>query len=404
MKIYITIAGLFISLTSLFGFQASAFQTSGVSITKFILFPDSSFYKQSNIAIAEGETFQVLDETKLFHEDDSQLQKFKWYKIKLKSGQSGWVFGNNVAIYDTVLNTQEKILDTDRLNLSASFYNATAWQASLRGFDTDSSSKKPYVEKYLVLSNSLGKSRFIQIGREVVEGSSWAQNIQFSDLNSDGYEEVVIELKSQGSMSEKANHYLEIFSMKHDDLNSIYSEKINLGRKSKNIAPINQKFFDVEEGNIRVAYLDYFDCSDSFGGTCIEYVTYSYAWDKSANTFSTLYEPSRTSPVVRPRADQLNLSPAPGLYQKMGTVGKRETLKVLGQEEKIVKSGGKVEKKIYFYVETAWGKKGFIESNNVRFIENDYSKTLNSYYQHPSMNTERFGKELMAVKVEEIRS
>jgi len=400
MKTFATLGCLFISLSAVLGFQSSAFQTSGVSINKFILFPDSSFFKQSNIAIAEGETFEVLNETKMYHEDDSQLQKFKWYHIKLRSGQTGWAFGNNVAIYDQKLNMQEKIHEPDQAKLSINFYNAKIWQASLQGFDANTSAKKPYLEKYLVFSNTSGKSRFIQIGREVIEGTSWAENVQFSDLNSDGFEEIVVELKSRGTMSETTNHYLEIFSMKHDAIQSIYSEKINLGRKSRNISPVNQKFFDVEEGNIRVAYLDYFDCSDSFGGTCMEYVTYSYAWDKSTNTFATLYEPSRTSPLVKPRSDKLNLLAAPGLYQTMGTVGTRETLKVIGQEEKIYKLGTSVEKKIFFLVQTAYGKKGYIESHHVQFIENDYSKALNSYYQHPRMNADKFEKDILAIQLE----
>ena len=400
MRIIILIGCLLASLT-VSAFQVSSFENTAVAVNKFILFPDSSFYEQSNIAIAEGETFDVINETKLLHEDDSQLQKFKWYQVKLKSGTMGWAFGNNIAIYDSKMNMENKISEDTEAKLSYNYQNAKLWQASIRGEAAKSATRVPYVEKYLVFTNSSKQSRYIQIGREQVEGKSWAENVQMADLNSDGFEEVLIELRSQGAMSETANQYLEIFTMKHDAIQNIYSEKINLGRRSKNIAPVNQKFFEVEEGSIRVAYIDYFDCSDSFGGSCLEYVTYSYAWDKSKNSFEILYEPSRTSPVVKPKANNLYLYPGPGLYQKVGTVGTRETLKVLGQEEKIFKVGTSTEKRIFFYVETAWGKKGYIESHNVEFIENDYIKALNSYYQHPSMNTERFGKDILAVQLEQ---
>ena len=399
MRIIIILGCLLASLTAI-AFQSPSFENTAVAVNKFILFPDSTFYKQSNITIAEGETFEVINETKLLHEDDAQLQEFKWYQVKLKSGKTGWAFGNNIAIFDTQMNNEEKISTETEAKLSYNFHNAKLWKASIRGRDSKSATKKGYVEKYLVFTNGFKQSRFIQIGREQVEGKSWAENVQMADLNSDGFEEVIIELKSQGTMSESINQYLEIFTMKHDAMQSIYSEKINLGRRSKNISPVNQKFFDVEEGSIRVAYIDYFDCSDSFGGSCMEYVTYSYAWDKSKQAFETLYEPSRTSPVVKPKSNNLYLYPGPGLYQKVGTVGTRETLKVLGQEVKHYKVGSLVEKKIFFYVETAWGKKGFIESHNVEFIENDYSDALNSYYQHPSMNTDRFGKDILAVQLE----
>lgn len=388
------------SLT-LSAFQVSTFENTAVAVNKFTLFPDSTFYEQSNIVIAEGETFDVINETKLLHEDDAQLQKYKWYQVRLKSETVGWAFGNNIAIFDKQMNNENALSKETEANLSANFHKAKLWQASIRGRDSKSATKKEYIEKYLVFTNGFKQSRYIQIGREQVEGKSWAENVQMADLNSDGFEEVIIELKSQGAMSETVNQYLEIFTMKHDAIQSIYSEKINLGRRSKNISPINQKFFDVEEGSIRVAYIDYFDCSDSFGGSCMEYVTYSYAWDQSKQAFETLYEPSRTSPVVKPKSNNLYLFPGPGLYQKVGSVGTRETLKVLGQEVKHYKVGSTVEKKIFFYVETAWGKKGFIESSNVEFIENDYSKALNSYYQHPSMNTEKYGKDILAVQVEE---
>lgn len=400
MRIITILACLLASLPAI-AFQAPGFENTAVAVNKFILFPDSSFYKQSNIAIAEGETFQVINETKLLHEDDAQLQEFKWYQVKLKSGKIGWAFGNNIAVFDSQMNKEEKISSETEAKLSYNFHNAKLWQASIRGRGAKSATKKEYIEKYLVFTNGLKQSRFIQIGREQVEGKSWAENVQVADLNSDGFEEVIIELKSQGTMSETINQYLEIFTMKHDAIQSIYSEKINLGRKSKNIAPINQKFFDVEEGSIRVAYIDYFDCSDSFGGSCMEYVTYSYAWDKSKNSFEILYEPSRTSPIVKPKSNNLYLYPGPGLYQKVGTVSSREILKVLGQEVKHYKVGTSVEKKIFFYVENAWGKKGYIESNNVEFIENDYSDALNSYYQHPSMNTDSFGKDILAIQLED---
>lgn len=400
MKILTLLGCLFVSLT-LSAFQVSTFENTAVAVNKFTLFPDSTFYEQSNIVIAEGETFDVINETKLLHEDDAQLQKYKWYQVRLKSETVGWAFGNNIAIFDKQMNNENALSKETEANLSANFHKAKLWQASIRGRDSKSATKKEYIEKYLVFTNGFKQSRYIQIGREQVEGKSWAENVQMADLNSDGFEEVIIELKSQGAMSETVNQYLEIFTMKHDAIQSIYSEKINLGRRSKNISPINQKFFDVEEGSIRVAYIDYFDCSDSFGGSCMEYVTYSYAWDQSKQAFETLYEPSRTSPVVKPKSNNLYLFPGPGLYQKVGSVGTRETLKVLGQEVKHYKVGSTVEKKIFFYVETAWGKKGFIESSNVEFIENDYSKALNSYYQHPSMNTEKYGKDILAVQVEE---
>jgi len=369
-----------------------------VSVNKFILFSDSSFYNQSNIAISEGETFRVVGETKLYHEDDSQTQKFKWYNIQLKSGKKGWVLGNNIAVYEAIDTKSSLQVDT-KAKLSYNYYLATVWLATINGYDANSATKKPYKEKYLVFTNVAKQSRYIQIGREQVEGKSWAGNVQMADLTGDGYEEIVVELNSQGTMSETVNQYLEIFTMKYDAIRSIYSERINLGKSSKNIAPINQKFFDVEDGSIRVSYIDYFDCSDSYGGTCMEYVTYTYAWDKGANKFETLYEPTRTSPILKPKYDDLNLFPGPGLYQTVAKVDTRETLKVIGQEEKIYRMGNDVMKKVFFLVKTFDGKKGYIESTNVEFIENDYNKALNSYYQRPSLNINQYDKDIMAVRI-----
>jgi len=386
-------------------FAANAFQNFNmenyaVSVNKFILFPDSSFYDQSNIAISEGETFQVIGETVLYHEDDSQTQKFKWYNVQLRTGQKGWVLGNNIAVFEDIT-FEDSLLDGSKAKLSFNYYGATVWQAAIIGFDANSATKKPYVERYLVFTNASRQSRYVQIGREQVEGKSWVSNVQMADLTNDGYDEIVIQLNSQGTMSETINQYLEIFTMRNDAFRSIYSEKINLGKSSKNIAPINQKFFDVEDGSIRVAYIDYFDCSDSYGGSCMEYVTYTYAWDKGTNKFETLYEPSRTSPILKPKYDNLNLFPGPGLYQTVGKVGTRETLKVIGQEVKFYRLGNDVTKKVFFLVKTFDGKKGYIESTNVEFIENDYNKALNSYYQRPSLNINHYDKDIMAVQLKD---
>ena len=396
-RIIISSAFLFLMLSAS-AFQVSNMEKMAVSISKFILFPDSSFYKQSNIAIVEGETFELLDETKLYHEDDSQTQKYKWYNIKLRSGKTGWAFGNNIAVFDKV-NT-DKLVDPNQIaKLSYNYYNSKVWAATSLGYDAVSSVQTPYVEKYLVFTNAANTSRFVQIGRERVEGKSWVHNIQLVDLNNDSYQEVIVQLDSKGSMSETVNQYLEIFTMKRDAMKNIFSEKINLGRASQNIAPINRKFLEIEDGSIRVAYIDYFDCSDSYGGSCMEYVTYSYVWNKGTEKFETLYEPSRTQPILRPKSDNLDLFPGPGLNQTIAKVDTRETLKVIAQEEKYLKyGGGVVKKKIYFLVETFDGKKGYIESKDVQFVENDYSKSLNSYYHQPAVNISKFGIDVIAVQ------
>ena len=394
-RIITVLGGILLTITAS-AFQQPDLEKMAVSVNKFILFPDSSFYNHSNIAIAEGETFELIDETKLFHDDDSQTQKYKWYQIKLNSGIKGWVFGNNIAVFESETMRQLNLKET-QAKLSYNYYNSKIWTASILGYEAKSS-KIPYTEKYLVFTNASKQSRYIQIGREQVEGRSWVADVQLVDLNDDAYQEVVVQLNSKGAMTETVNQYLEIFTMKYDNMQNIFSEKINLGRASQNIAPINRKFLEVEEGSIRVAYLDYFDCSDSFGGSCMEYVTYTYAWDKSANRFETLYEPSRTKPVLKPKNDNLHLYPGPGLYQTVGTVDTRERLKVIGQEEKYLKRGDQVTKKIYFLVETFDGKRGYIESKDVDFVENDYSKSLNSYYNQPAVNVSKFGTDVLAVE------
>ncbi len=396
-RLILLIGGLMLFLSSS-AFQQLGLENMAVSVNKFILFPDSSFYNHSNIAIAEGETFELIDETHLFHEDDSQTQKFKWYEIKLKTGKTGWVFGNNIAVYDAKATDLTDKLANKEAKLSSGFYNSKIWTASITGYDAVAANTNPYIEKYLVFTNGSQQSRYIQVGREQVEGKSWVEDVQLVDLNSDTYQEVIIQLNSQGGMSTTVNQYLEIFTLKQDDMRSIFSEKINLGKQAKNISPINRKFFDVEDGSIRVSYIDYFDCKDSYGGSCMEYVTYTYAWDQGTSRFETLYEPSRTSPIVKPLGNNLDLFPGPGLNQTIGKVGTRETLKVLGQEEKYVKVGDQVTKKIYFLVKTFDDKKGFIESTNVKFVENDYSKALNMYYHQPAVNTAQFDANIMAVQ------
>jgi len=396
-RVLMTLGGLLLYFSTS-AFQMLDLEKMAVSVNKFTLFPDSTFYNHSNIAIAEGETFELVGETKLFHEDDSQTQKFKWYEIKLKSGKQGWVFGNNIAVYDSKSTDLKEKLVNSNAKLSAAFYNSKIWTGSITGFDATTDQANAYIEKYLVFTNAVNESRYIQVGREQVEGKSWVEDVQLVDLNSDTYQEVIIQLNSQGGMSTTVNQYLEIFTMKNDDMRNIFSEKINLGKQAKNISPINRKFFDVEDGSIRVAYIDYFECKESYGGSCMEYVTYTYVWDASTDSFETLYPPSRTNPVLKPKSNNLDLFPGPGLNQTIGRVGTRETLKLIGQEDKYVKVGDTVTKKIYFLVKTFDGKKGYIESTNVEFIENDYSKALNMYYQQPAVNVASFGKDIMAVK------
>ena len=62
------------------------------------LYKDSTFSSNTVAFYKEGELFRLLGETKQLHEDDTQRQLYKWYRVQAQNGKIGWLFGDMAVV------------------------------------------------------------------------------------------------------------------------------------------------------------------------------------------------------------------------------------------------------------------------------------------------------------------
>lgn len=370
-------------------------ETSAVSLNKFTLFQEASFTAHSNVVVNENTLLEILWESPELEYDNYQNQKFKWYKVNTFDGKQGYVYGDNIAVYDKN-NEDEKMaaLHNSQKSFAPNYKNAKIWLASLKGIDSEDHGSADYSESYLVITNNFSHCSYIRIANVRAEGQIKSDFIEFKDITSDGYEEIILQTSAKTLEKDFATKYLEIFSFQSRTLESVLVERLNVETYPSKTAPSLDKHFEIENDFLRVSYIDYVDCqkhccssglknTESNVFACMEHVTYSYKWDEPANKFEIFYEKTSVAPTAVPKSKFVYMYPAPGLNQTVGRVFDTETVKVYQQIEKYYKYGQTESIEIFFLIENSLGVKAFIKAKDLRFVEVNHAPILNEYYSAP---------------------
>jgi len=97
------------------------------------LYTDSTFSKPSSTYFKGGHLFEILGETTEEHTDDSENQKFKWFRVRSEDGQSGWIYGDGLAVIvpDDKVKGNLKDFHKKKYHFDNGFDQATLWVASI---------------------------------------------------------------------------------------------------------------------------------------------------------------------------------------------------------------------------------------------------------------------------------
>ena len=376
---------------------------AAVNLSPVRLYKDSSFSKVTEIAYPEGELFEVIGETSVQHFDAAQIQTFKWYHIKTMKGQTGWVFGDNLAITlpEQLVSSSLKSINKQTAHFDNGFENAIFWLASIDGFDDIHKNKGTtpnpiYKESYLFITNERGQSVSINYGGANDGGRKELKNIRFQDLTDDKINEIVIETASFPTGTSFENRTLEIFSFKSGALSKIFEERLTLTFESDTPSPALFKSIEIDKSNIRVAYMDYVPCAqytlklptDIRSQTqerCLEYVTYSYLWDKATKKFTPLYKESRTAPTASVK-EPVTLTTSPSTSGKLIlSLQPNERLIVIKHYDNLKIINGQKQVENYLYIKHPSGVFGYIPADKVRFRNTEHAKILAAYYAAPPL-------------------
>ena len=367
------------------------------------LYPDSNYFDQSNIRFSEGTLLTVLGETVLLHLDDAQNQKFKWYQVRTLSGQEGWVFGDGIAVImeDKKVNSLLKKFHKKNISLNNGFEKSVIWTAAVEGRDNLHDNEllnATYHEYYIVITNEHGQSVHIDYEDQSAMGRKELQLFEMKDLSGDGIAEFLLQTKSYSASSDLENRVFEIFSIQSGNLQKVFNERMTLTYDDDLISPAMFKHIDVNGQSIRVAYVDYISCDQfsldyPFDGKsqtqerCMEYVTYTYAWDARKKRFEIFYKKNKTplkGVVTRPKI--FLKSETSFLSKKIEELQPNVPFVVIKHFEKIFRQNGIKRIAPYLYVQSASGNRGYIHGKNVRFLNTEHAGTLSDFYKNPPLS------------------
>jgi len=392
--------------TLAFGSKASdlVFKSRVATVLNTVtLYPDSSAFSNSHTRFSEGELLEVIGESTLEHLDDSQNQKFKWFQVRSQAGEEGWIFGDGIAVVMPIEKINKQLLDfhKQRIKLNSGFEKSVMWIGAIEGRDNlhDNDFLNPtYHEYYLVITNEFGKSVHINFESQSAMGRTETRQIQMLDLTGDQVVEVMLQTSSFNSSSELENRTFEIFSLQSGTLKKVLEERMTLTYDDDLISPSMYKFIEVNGQSVRTEFVDFVPCKKyklpfKFKTTsptqerCMEYVTYTYAWDARKKNFEPFYKENRIplkGVITKPKT--FIFSEPSFLSKKIEKVKPNQPFVVIQHFEKVLAKNGKKKVIPYLYVQTANGNRGYLRGKDVRLINTEHAQVLFNFYQKPPLS------------------
>lgn len=375
---------------------------AGTTLNPVQLFKDSTYDYPTGQSFLAGHLFEVIGETVREYEDDSQNQKFKWYQVKTPAGQTGWIYGDALAVMvrTTAVPAELKHFHKQKFSFDNGFENAIVWVAMIEGrdnFHQQDYLNPPYSEKYLVITNADNRSVHINIGGVNARGKYELAVAQLADATGDGISDFIIQMNSFPVNKKIVNRNLIIHSFQAGNLKKIFEERINLTYTDDIPSPAMYKHIEITNQTIRVAYPDYINCKNyqlpydtrSVNPAlerCLEYVTYTLQWNERLDQFKPLYKPTRTPIVGTVKYQGISLLENPTITsRKLGVLELNTELKVIKHYERKVRLGQREQLLTYLLVQLPNGKQGYILADRIKFLQIEHANVLARYYTHPSV-------------------
>jgi hypothetical protein len=369
---------------------------AAVSVSPVRLYADSTYAASTETTFTDGELFEVTGETVAEHFDNTQNQTFKWYKVQATNGATGWIFGDNLAVVLLENNVEPTL--RPYFKKAASFDNgfekATIWLADTDGHDvkTEPTVRPSYRECYLVVTNERGRCVVLNYANVSETNKKTLQSLHFQDLTENKINEILLETSAIPMGSNLEEHVFEIYTFKSGALTKLFEERLTLIWEADVPAPSFSKFVEIEGTTIRIAYVDYLNCekyslnlpTDVRSKTqerCLEYVTYSFHWNKLERAFKTLYPESRRT-VQAAVFEPTTLKATPSVSADAITlVTPADRLQVIKHFENIRIINGEKKMETWLYVRHPAGVLGYLRGSEICFTHTEHAAVLKEYYQ-----------------------
>ncbi len=390
------------------GFDCIFKNRAAVSLSKVVFFSDTSLSKQTNVLFDEGELFEIIGESKLEHDDKDQTQRFKWYKLKARNKQTGWAFGDAIAVIEQEKQPESLLgFHQQKWQFDNGFENAISWIAAVNGTEIKTSSalvNPEYNETYLIISNEKGNSVFINLSGQSINGEATLKTLLIQDITGDITPEIIVERSSFASGTVLENRDVELYAFQSGTLRKIFEERTTLTDDDDTPSPALFKKIEISEKNIRLAYVDFLHCESykqnipydlrtKTQERCLEYVTSTYNWDENKKQFATLYAESRTTLAVFAKQNYKLLRSPSDTAKVITTVAEEEELIAIKLFENFKMLKDKAEPDFWLYVKKSDGTFGYIEAYKVYFEDFESANILHEYFNYAPISRQDWKSE-----------
>ncbi len=371
---------------------------SATALNQINIYPDSTFFSNDFVKYKEGSLFEIVSTSVLEHEDADQNQKFKWYQVRsIIDGQIGWAYGDGLATYSSEYEVPSRLkaFHNKTIRLNEGFEDAVMWIASIQG--RDNFHKQDYMnpiynEYYLVLTNNKGKSVHLKCSGVSAMGETSIHKLLLADVTEDKIPEFIIQRSTLANGSDIEERALEIYSMKAGTLVNIFEERMTLTFRENTKSPALFKYAQIDKNSIRISFLDYKKCTQYkldyetdlqkyIEERCLEYVTYTYNWDKYENKYRLLYDETRIAPEagIRDNTAVLKVKPTKDA-RSISTITSSDLLTVVKHSESYSVVEGKKHIHQYLLVQTPSGQMGYVPAEDIGFIDIEHADIINTFY------------------------
>ncbi|MEM9819605.1 MAG: hypothetical protein AAF985_00980 [Bacteroidota bacterium] len=376
---------------------------AATTLNSVTLYTDSTFSKPSNTFFKGGHLFEVLGESIEEHTDDSENQKFKWFRVRSEDGQSGWIYGDGLAVIvpDDKVKTVLQPFHKKKYHFDNGFDQATLWVATIEGRDNfhEQDYLNPgYEEVYIVITNDRGRSVHINVGGNNARGAYELHHAELFDATGDRIPEILVQTSSLPVGSNVENRNLEVYSFQAGTLSKVFEERMTLNYGDDLPSPSLFKHIEIAPQSIRIAYVDYPICSDAKVNIgkklkgkkterCMEYVTYTYLWNERKSRYETLYEANHSFVKGGIRYSGIYLQEKASIASKrIKLIDRSNQLYILKHYEKFIRKGKSTQVVPYLYVRLQSGEEGYVLADKVGFIDLEHAELLTDYYSKPPIN------------------
>lgn len=373
---------------------------AAVTVSPVRLYADSTYGASTETTFTEGDFFEIIGETVVEHLDNTQNQTFKWFQVRSINGTTGWLFGDNLAVVlpENAVEPTLRPYFKKTATFDNGFEKATIWLAQTNGHDvkTAPASAPTYNEFYLVVTNERGRCVLLNYANVSETNKKTLQSLHFQDLTDNKINEILLETATIPMGSTLEERVFEIYSFKSGALTKLFEERLTLTWETDVPAPSFSKFVEIEGATIRIAYIDYVNCAsyslnlptDVRSKTqerCLEYVTYSFHWDKIERIFKPLYaESRRTVQGVVFETTTLKATPSVSA-EEIKLVTPADRLQVIKHFEAMTVVNGEKKLDSWLYVRHPAGILGYVRGTELTFKNTEHAAVLKEYYQKPPL-------------------